>query len=167
MEPIEVTPEKAQETMWFIVWGTPLVLGLGACAALLLAVNALVAALVLVGLLIIMAPVGLWIPAFWKSLQYVIDIDSVRMRKGVFWKKHVTVLYSKITNVDVTQGPLQRVFDIGTVHVQTAGAGGLEGAGAELTMLGVRDLNGLRNTILERVSRDVVSASTLSAFTLC
>jgi uncharacterized membrane protein YdbT with pleckstrin-like domain len=84
-------------------------------------------------------------------LEYVIDSDSVKMNKGVFWKKRVTVPFTKITNLDVTQGPVQRAFDIGTIHVQTAGAGGPEGARAELKLLGVRDLDEVKDTIMERV----------------
>jgi uncharacterized membrane protein YdbT with pleckstrin-like domain len=99
----------------------------------------------------------LWIPAFYKSLEYVIDSDSIKMKKGVFWKKNVTVPFTKITNLDVTQGPLQRMFRIGTIHVQTAGAGGPQGTQAELKLLGVRDLNGLKNTIMERLGGHVVS----------
>ncbi|MFQ5917784.1 MAG: PH domain-containing protein [Candidatus Binatia bacterium] len=72
-----------------------------------------------------MVPILLWIPAFYKSLEYIIDSDSVKIRKGVFWRKRVAVPYQKITNVDITQGPVQRMFNIGTIHVQTAGAGGL------------------------------------------
>ena len=51
----------------------------------------------------------------------------------------------------MTQGPVQRAFDIGTIHVQTAGAGGPEGARAELKLLGVRDLDQVKDTIMERV----------------
>ena len=71
--------------------------------------------------------------------------------RGVFWRRNVSIPYTKITNVDISQGPLQRRFDIGTIHVQTAGAGGAQGALAELRMPGIRDLDGLRDVIMEKV----------------
>jgi uncharacterized membrane protein YdbT with pleckstrin-like domain len=78
-------------------------------------------------------------------------------KKGVFWRKRVTVPYTKITNIDVTQGPGQRMFNIGAVHVQTAGASGTQGAQAELQLIGVRDFNELKDIIMERVRGYVVS----------
>ena len=160
MEPILVKPEKEQKTLWFVGWSIPFILGLALWVILLLfTVDKLVFGLCAVGWLILMMPILLWMPAFYRSLEYVIDIDCVRMKKGVFWRKRVTVPYPKITNVDVTQGPVQRMFNIGIIRVQTAGAGGAQGAKAELRLLGVRDLEGLKDTIMERVRSYTISRS--------
>ena len=160
MEPILVKPEKEQKTLWFVGWAIPFILGLALWVILLLfTVDKLVFGLCAVGWLILMMPILLWMPAFYRSLEYVIDIDCVRMKKGVFWRKRVTVPYPKITNVDVTQGPVQRMFNIGIIRVQTAGAGGAQGAKAELRLLGVRDLEGLKDTIMERVRSYTISRS--------
>lgn len=43
------------------------------------------------------------------------------------------------------------MFNIGTIRVQTADAGVAQGAHAELKLLGVRDLDGLKDAIMERV----------------
>ncbi|MDT8285865.1 MAG: PH domain-containing protein [Elusimicrobiales bacterium] len=94
---------------------------------------------------------AIWIPAFYRSLEYSIDEDAVRCNSGVFWKRRVTVPYSKITNVDIMQGPVQRMYGVGSVHVQTAGAGGAQGGMAELAFLGVRNLEGVREAIMTRV----------------
>ena len=156
MEAISIRPEKEQKTMWFIGWSVPFFIGLIVWIVLLAYIPRAEAAwwilaLCFVGFLVVMGLVFLWLPAFFRSLEYVIDSDSVKMKKGVFWKKNVTVPFTKITNVDVTQGPLQRIFDIGTIHVQTAGAGGQQGTRAELLLMGVRDLDGLKEAIMTRV----------------
>ncbi len=151
MESILLKPEKEQRIMWFIDWAITFVIGLTVWIVLLLLVDTVTFGLCLVGWLILASLFLLWIPAFYKSLEYVIDSDSVKMNKGVFWKKRVTVPFTKITNLDVTQGPVQRAFDIGTIHVQTAGAGGAQGAQAELKLLGVRDLDEVKDTIMERL----------------
>lgn len=151
MEPIEFKPEKEQKKMWFIGCVIPFALGLALWVVLLLTVDQLIFSFFIAGWLIIMLPILSWIPAFYKSCEYIIDRDSVQMRKGVFWRKHVEVPYTKITNVDVTQGPLQRTFDIGTIHIQTAGAGGPQGAQAELKLLGVRELDRLKEKIMARI----------------
>jgi hypothetical protein len=157
MEAIFVKPEKEQKTLWFVGWAVPFVLGLALWVILLLTIDKLIFGLCVVGWLILMVPILLWIPAFYRSLEYIVDSDSVKMKKGVFWREHVIVPYPKITNVDVTQGPVQRMLNIGTIYVQTAGAGGTQGAQAELTLLGVRDLEGLKDTIMERVRGYTIS----------
>jgi len=155
MKPIVVKPEKEQETLWFIVWAIPFVLGLILWVVLLLTIDKFIFGLCVVGWLILMVPILLWIPAFCRSLEYIFDSDTVTMRKGVFWRERVIVPYPKITNVDVTQGPVQRMLNIGTIYVQTAGAGGTPEA--ELILLGVRDLQGLKDTIMERVRGYTIS----------
>ena len=157
MEPILVKPEKEQKTQWFVGWVIPFILGLALWVVLLFTDDKLIFGLCVVGWLILMMAILLWMLAFYRSLEYVIDIDCVRVKKGVFWRKRVTVPYPKITNVDMTQGPVQRMFNIGTMHVQTAGAGGPQGRQAELKLLGVRDLDGLKDTIMERVSGYTIS----------
>lgn len=150
MEPIVLKPEKEQKTMWFIGWAIPFVVGLTIWVVLALVVDQFIFGLCLAGWLIVMSLILLWIPAFYKSLEYVLDSDSVKAKAGVFWRKRVTVPYTKVTNLDVTQGPVQRIFDIGTVHVQTAGAGGPQAAQAELKLLGVRELDKVKDAIMER-----------------
>jgi len=160
MEPIVLKPEREQKTMWFICWAIPFVIVLVFLVVLLLFAKKeafVVFALCLIGWLIVMSLILLWIPTFFSSLEYIVDNDSVKVKAGVFWKKRVTVPYTKITNIDVTQGPLQRMFEIGTIHVQTAGAGGTQGAQAELKLLGVRDLDEVKDAIMARVRSYTIS----------
>ena len=164
MECIELRPEKEQKTMWFIDWTMLFFIGLVPLVVFLAVippgeVEWLVFLLCLVGWLVVMGLILVWIPAFYKSLEYLIDSDSVKMKKGVFWKKNVAVPFTKITNLDVTEGPVQRMFGIGTINVQTAGAGGQQGAQPELKLLGVRDLEGVKDSIMERVRGYTISGS--------
>ncbi len=160
MKPILVLPEKEQKSLWFIGWAITFILGLALCVILLATtIDKIIFSLCLVGWLMLMVPILLWIPAFYRSLEYIIDDDAVKMKKGVFWRKRVTVPYQKITNVDVTQGPVQRMFNIGSIHVQTAGAGSAQAVQAELRLMGVMDLDGLKDTIMERVSNFTFSGT--------
>lgn len=154
MKPMVVKPEKEQKTLWLIGWGTTFFLFLVLDVILIFVLSHpenLIFGLCLTALLIIMLFVLRWIPAFYRSLEYVIDIDSITGKKGVFWKKIVTVPYFKITNIDITQGPVQRMFNIGTIHCQTAGLAGPQGQRAELKLVGIRDIEGVKDTIRERI----------------
>jgi membrane protein YdbS with pleckstrin-like domain len=154
MKPMVVKPEKEQKTLWLIGWGITFFLFLVLDVILIFVLNhpeSLIFGICLTALLIIMLLVLRWIPAFYKSLEYVIDIDSITGKKGVFWKKIVTVPYFKITNIDITQGPVQRMFNLGTIRCQTAGLAGPQGQRAELKLLGIRDIEGVKDTIRERI----------------
>lgn len=103
--------------------------------------------------LIVLGLYMLWIPAFCSTLEFAVDGEAVRASKGVFWKKRVSVPYGKITNVDITQGPLQRRYALATVHVQTAGAGGAQGAAAELRITGIGNFEEVKELIMKLVVR--------------
>jgi membrane protein YdbS with pleckstrin-like domain len=158
MESKRFKPVEALRTFWLTVWFVWLVVGFlaGATPAILetvfgLPIRGLLPSLITdAALLLIMIPVGIWLPAYHRSIEYGIDSEAVRSKRGVFWKRVTTVPFHKITNIDITQGPVQRAFGIGTVHVQTAGAGGSQGGQAELLLQGIDDLEGVRDRLLAR-----------------
>jgi len=153
MEKLTLKPEKEQRTLWFITWAIILVIGTPFWIVTPFFAREIVIffSVFLFLWLVIMILVAIWIPAAFKALEYTIDDDGVKMKGGVVWKKYVTVPYSKITNVDITRGPLQRLYNIGTIHVQTAGAAGKQGEKAELKLAGIRDLEKVREVIIENI----------------
>ena len=155
MESVVLKPEKEYKSILFIIWGIVLIL-----TSLLLVIMIIfipeneakiVFSIFLSVFWLVMLCIALWIPAYFKTLEYFIDYEAVKMNRGVFWKRRVTVPYNKITNVDVSQGPLERMYNVGKIHVQTAGAGGAQGAQAELRMNGVRELERLKDIIMDGV----------------
>jgi len=108
--------------------------------------------------LLLFACVLIYIPAFYNTLEYTIDNDAVRLKKGVFWRRRTSVPYGKITNVDITQGPVERLFGISQLHVQTAGSSGAQNVKAELIIYGIRDCEALKDTIMGRIGMRATSA---------
>jgi len=154
MERLEFKPEIEQRKLWYITWVIVFVLGTPAWLVPLLFIERegfIFFSAFLAVWLIVMIVVLIWIPAAFRALEYEIDGDGVKMSGGVVWKKYVTVPYSKITNVDITRGPLQRYYKIGTIHVQTAGAAGKQGEKAELKLAGIRELEKIRAVIIENI----------------
>jgi len=90
-----------------------------------------------------------WIPAFYRTASYRFTDDEVEYRRGVFFQQKTTVPYNRITNVGISQGPVERLVNAGAVGIHTAGYGGQ--MGAELTISGVSDFEDIQNQILERV----------------
>jgi membrane protein YdbS with pleckstrin-like domain len=89
-----------------------------------------------------------YLPLYFDTLTYTIEEDLVMGTRGVFFKKRVTVPFRKITNIDISQGPVQRLFGLGTIHVQTAGAAGAQAVVAELRIEGMKNFDALRDEIL-------------------
>jgi membrane protein YdbS with pleckstrin-like domain len=54
---------------------------------------------------------------------YVLTDKSVRVREGAWVVEEKTITYANVQNVRVAQGPLQRLFGISDVKVDTAGGG--------------------------------------------
>ena len=153
MEKLELRPEKEQRTLWFMTWAIVLVLVTPFWIVIPFFVGELIIffAVILFIWIVVMVLALIWIPAAFRVLEYTVDEDGVKMSGGVVWKKHVTVPYTKITNVDITRGPLQRYYNIGTIHVQTAGAAGKQGEKAELKLSGIRELEKVREVIVENI----------------
>lgn len=56
-----------------------------------------------------------------RHTGYRVDALGLEIRTGVFWRSVVTVARSRIQHLDVTQGPLERRYGLGRLHVHTAG----------------------------------------------
>jgi membrane protein YdbS with pleckstrin-like domain len=148
---MEFRPESQLKTFWYIIWMIAFVLGLVVWLFCIFFINPFIFSICLAVFIVIMILVIFWIPRAYRVLKYSLEDDSVKMQEGVVWKKNITVPYLKITNVDITQGPIQRALGIGVIHVQTAGAGGQQGQKAELKINGVKNLDELRDKILENI----------------
>ena len=53
--------------------------------------------------------------------KYELGKEALKIEKGIIWKKYINIPYSKIQNVDISRGIWDRVLNLSTVHVQTAG----------------------------------------------
>ena len=68
-----------------------------------------------------------------KHLRYRVDEAGVRIKRGVVWRKIISIPSSRVQHTDVSQGPLERRYDIATLTVHTAGT-----AGASIHLEGLR-----------------------------
>lgn len=67
-----------------------------------------------------------WFPLRWPELQhrhtsYRVDERGIEIRQGVLWRRAVGVPRSRVQHTDVSQGPLERGFGLGTLQIYTAG----------------------------------------------
>jgi membrane protein YdbS with pleckstrin-like domain len=63
-----------------------------------------------------------WPAVEYRHISYMLDSNGVEIRTGVFWRKVITVPRPRVQHTDVSQGPLQRRYGLGTLSVYTAGS---------------------------------------------
>ena len=83
-----------------------------------------------------------WPPIEYRHMSYRVDAAGLEIRRGVYWKHAINVPRSRIQHTDVSQGPVERRYGLGTLAIHTAGT---EHARVELpglphdTALAIRD----------------------------
>ena len=82
--------------------------------------------LALPGLWMVLAIFGAWHAYRWPALAYQhtfyrIDEHGIEIRKGVYWRIVINVPRSRVQHIDVSQGPIERRYGLGTLVIYTAG----------------------------------------------
>ncbi len=65
----------------------------------------------------------------YDSTWYVLSERSLRIRRGIWTIHETTITFENVQDVKIHQGPVQRVFGIADVIVETAGGGGSKKSG--------------------------------------
>ena len=86
---------------------------------------------------------------YYRSLFYEIHEDKVIMHAGVITRSTTHIPFQMITNLKLRRSPLDRLFKLGTIDIQTAGQAERHGA--------TESLFGLRNykEIYDRVTTSI------------
>jgi putative membrane protein len=109
----------------------------------LLSYYTLVAALTLVGFPFI------FLPLYFKyhTLRYKFDDEGVSMAWGILFRREIYLTYRRIQDIHVSRNIFQRWMRLASVSVQTASGT----AGAEMTIEGVENPEGLRDYLYSRM----------------
>jgi membrane protein YdbS with pleckstrin-like domain len=62
-----------------------------------------------------------WPEIAYRHASYRVDAEGIEIRRGVFWRTIVNIPRSRVQHTDVSQGPLERTHELGTLVVYTAG----------------------------------------------
>lgn len=96
----------------------------------------------------------------WELRWYIVTDRSLRIRAGLWSLQESTMSFANLQQVEVSQGPLQRLLGIADVRVQSAGGGGggAHGKGQEMgdslhtgVFHGVGNAQEIRDLILDRL----------------
>jgi membrane protein YdbS with pleckstrin-like domain len=115
--------DSAAVSVWRWQWIIAIVIVIcGTTVALLPRSGSLWAsALIVIGLLGLLFA-WLWPPTYYRHLRYGVDATGIVIERGVLWRSHVALPRARIQHTDVSQGPLQRRYGVGTLKLYTAGS---------------------------------------------
>ena len=93
---------------------------------------------------------SLWyFPEYLRRISARLTTNAVEIRKGVFFRKEVTIPLNRITDVRLHDGPVMRHYGLRGLRVETAGQAGQD-AGSEGDLVGVIDAVEFRDLILRQ-----------------
>lgn len=116
-----------------------------------------VTALLIAVIAIVVLIVALWNELYYKSIVYNLNNTEMTWKRGVWFRQTGIVPYSRITNVDIAQGPLMRLFKISDVKIQTASSSAQNLA--EIRINGMEEPEHLREMIMKFVRSGGVSGA--------
>ena len=78
---------------------------------------------IVAGIIVLIQLLSIFIypPIEYIQWAYLIAPDRIEIKKGIFYRTHTVIPISRIQHVAVTQGVLQRPFQLSTVQIHTAG----------------------------------------------
>jgi membrane protein YdbS with pleckstrin-like domain len=106
-----------------------------------------------------LAPALILVPLYVRSIEYSIIKESGEALSAIYVKKGVINITRKhcpfyaITNLSSRTGPLDRLFGLGAVHIETAGFSGSSQMGPEESIEGIVFFEELRDAILRELRR--------------
>jgi uncharacterized membrane protein YdbT with pleckstrin-like domain len=84
---------------------------------------------------------------FFHTIRYELDDRYVTKASGVLWKQRRSIPLGKITNIDVRQGPFERIFGYGKIWIFTPSTGAMI---PEAKLVGIVKPHDMKQTIVER-----------------
>ena len=99
------------------------------------------------------------IPVYLKSIEYSVIAESgktmpeIYVKKGIITRTRKHVPFRTITNISSRAGPLDRIFGIGSVEIETAGYSGSSSMGPEEKIEGIVFYEELRDFVLRELRK--------------
>jgi len=109
--------------------------------------------------LVWLVPALVAIPLYFKSIEYSVKAESgdtmpeIYSKRGILTITRRHVPFRTITNISSKAGPFDRLFKIGSVHIETAGYSGPNQKGPEETLSGIVFYEEVRDFILKELRK--------------
>ncbi len=89
----------------------------------------------------------------WRGWSYCEGEDEIEIRHGRLIRVRTIVPFGRVQHIDVAQGPIQRLYGLGTLILHTAGT---NGASVPLPGLAMATAEAMRDRIRAKIRQDLV-----------
>lgn len=106
-----------------------------------------------------LVPALVVVPLYVRSIEYSVKAESgdtmpeIYSKRGIFTITRRHVPFRTITNISSRAGPFDRLFKIGSVHIETAGYSGANQKGPEENLSGIVFFEEVRDFILRELRK--------------
>jgi uncharacterized membrane protein YdbT with pleckstrin-like domain len=147
MEKLEFRPTKILLAFWLIGVAAACVPIGGVVTAVCVETNVPLGTAFALGYIFPMVIFGGYAALFFHTIRYELDSRYITKASGVLWKKRRSIPLEKITNLDVRQGPVERLFGYGKIWVFTPSTGT---ATPEEKLVGIPKPHEMKQTLIDR-----------------
>jgi len=104
-------------------------------------------------------PLLIYTPPYFRSIEFSVKAETgetmpeVYVKQGVITVTRKHVPFRTITNISSRAGPFDRLFNIGSVHIETAGYSGSQHKGPEVKLEGIVFYEEVRDFILNELRK--------------
>lgn len=147
MEPLKFRPTKVLLVFWIIGIAITCIPVAGFMTSLWIETNTPLLKVFSMGYLIPFIISSTYAVLFFHTIRYELDNRYITKASGVLWKKRRSIPLEKITNLDVRQGPIERILGYGKIWVFTPSTGA---ATPEEKLAGITQPHDIKQTMIER-----------------
>jgi uncharacterized protein len=89
----------------------------------------------------------------YRAWSFAAAEDELHVQHGIWLKSRTIVPFGRVQHIDVSQGPVERRYDVGTLTLHTAGT---RGSAVSLPGLDIGDAERMRDEIRAKIRQDMV-----------
>ena len=89
----------------------------------------------------------------YRRIHYRVDPAGIEIKRGVIWRKVISVPRSRVQHTDVLQGPVERKFGLARLIIHTAGT---ENSSVSLEGLEFEKASEIRDYLISDSGNDAV-----------
>ena len=103
--------------------------------------------------LLLATGVTLWPRRRYRSWGYALDADEIHIQQGVLTRTRTAVPFGRVQHIDVSQGPIERHYGVGTLVLHTAGT---RSSAVVLPGLAFAEAGRIRDEIRAKIRQDLL-----------
>ena len=88
----------------------------------------------------------------YRRWGYRTEARAIRIASGLLVRRETVVPYDRVQHIDVSRGPIERIFGVATLTLHTAGS---YNSTVDLPGLAIDDANRMRDAIRAHISQDL------------